>query len=109
MKNKLGPLYCMDCNLRDKCIELCKRAEHYVNQDSVHLREKLIGMSHPEPMNKWPAGEPETPPTRLTDREIVIGTLMFNKIPHKMIRNILKLRTKTYWNALNKLKKKLHK
>ena len=103
---KQGKINCLECKDRAKCKTLCKKAERYVGQDNVKLSEKLIGKPI-EYSDDWPEGRPEQDPKKFTDREMVVGALMVNKIPHRLIRKALKLKSNTYWNLVHKLKKKM--
>ena len=34
--------FCKDCDKKEECVKLCKKAERYVNQDNVMLGEILL-------------------------------------------------------------------
>jgi len=34
--------FCKDCDKKEECVKLCKKAERYVNQDEVCLEESLV-------------------------------------------------------------------
>ena len=106
-ENQVKKISCLDCEQRSTCRKLCEAASEYADQDKVNLREKTV--SDITWSGEWPEGESEQKLPNLTDREIVLSTLMISKVPHKLIRKVLKLRSNTYWNALHKLKKKMYK
>jgi uncharacterized protein YoaH (UPF0181 family) len=93
-------MFCQDCPDRNSCLKLCRKAEAYVNQDYVGLRELPIGLpmygEFPEPISNIP----------MTKMEKKIVTLMGQGLSRGEACKLLKISRHALRECLFRLRKK---
>lgn len=95
---------CSKCSRYHSCTKLCDKAQKYAQQDFVYLRE--IPNPSPEGEKPWMSAKKIRP--AMTDREIVVNTLLLCHVPHKTIRNVLKIQRYAFKSMVYRLRKKMY-
>ena len=83
---------CKDCVKRPTCTQLCPAVERYVSQDNVPYGSDThaLSMVYRNGESPW-AESPECSKLPMTEREIIVSTLVSAGIPRDLIRKYLKM------------------
>jgi ATP/maltotriose-dependent transcriptional regulator MalT len=98
---------CTNCEKRETCKHLCKKAEDYANQDHVSQRELPINprtLDSGAPGGMWDLAVDQTP---LTHKEKIIVTLLGHNIERKLICELLDISRVTLRKHIHRIRDKI--